>query len=141
MCSSDLDHLTIHQLIERQVRRTPRAIAVEDPKVRLTYEQWNRQANRWARRLIRAGVKKGDRVGLLMERNADAITAILAIWKAGAAYVPLDPAHPDARLALLVEDAGIRLAVCTASIRDRVPARVESTLFVNESFEIGRAHV
>ncbi|MFY0567371.1 amino acid adenylation domain-containing protein [Archangium lansingense] len=95
----------IPHLVEAQVRRTPEAVAVSAGSVRLTYRELDARANRLARYLRSLGVGPEVRVGLCVERNADMVVGMLAILKAGAAYVPLDPTYPRERLAFLLEDA------------------------------------
>ena len=81
-------------LFETQVARSPRAVALVFGTSTLTYEQLNADANRLARLLIREGVRPGDRVAFCLERSPLLVLGILAILKAGAVYVPLDPAYP-----------------------------------------------
>ena len=126
----------VHRVLERQVRRTPRAVAVESSTGVLTYDDLNRRANRWARKLVQLGVRGGDRVGILMDRNADQVTAIIAIWKAGAAYVPLDLSHPPSRLDWLIQDSRVRLVLSRDAVRDRVPSSVDA-IFTSERFADG----
>ncbi|WP_081615328.1 Pls/PosA family non-ribosomal peptide synthetase [Rhizobium freirei] len=76
-----------------------------------TYREMDAQANRFARLIIERGVKPGDRVALLLDRSADTYIAILAVMKAGAAFVPLAPAFPEERMALIVEDAGVSFVI------------------------------
>jgi amino acid adenylation domain-containing protein len=98
--------LTADRLVAMQAARAPEALAIAGPEARLTYGELNREANRLARRLSRLGVRRGDRVALALERSPELALAALAVWKAGAAYLPLDLAHPPERLAEVVEDAG-----------------------------------
>ncbi|MGH7634075.1 MAG: AMP-binding protein, partial [Gemmatimonadaceae bacterium] len=101
----------IHQLFEAQVERTPDAIAVVQDDVALTYGELNSQANRLAHRLIERGVCVGDQVATLFARSVPLVVAELAILKAGAAYVPLDPDAPMARQAWMVADCEARVVV------------------------------
>ena len=99
--------------------RQPQAEAVVDGSVRLTYGELNARANRLARLLQRRGVGPEVVVGLCLPRSADLITAILAVWKAGGAYLPLDPAYSqDAqqRLQFIVQDAGASLVVTDSTL-------------------------
>jgi amino acid adenylation domain-containing protein len=86
------------QLFEQQVESTPDAIAVVFADKQLTYQQLNSRANRWARHLVELGVGAETVVALMCDRNLDFLTAMLAIFKAGGAYLPLSPDHPAERL-------------------------------------------
>ncbi|HYG63624.1 MAG TPA: amino acid adenylation domain-containing protein, partial [Thermoanaerobaculia bacterium] len=95
----------VHRLFEAQAERTPGDVAVVFGGEELTYAELDRRAGRLAGRLRALGVGAEARVGLLLRRSVDLVAAILAVWKAGGAYVPLDPGLPQARLAMMVEDA------------------------------------
>jgi amino acid adenylation domain-containing protein len=99
------DGSLIHQLCEAQAARTPDAPAVAHAGRTLSYRELNEQANQVAHHLLSLGVGPGALVGVLMERSPEMIVALLGILKAGAAYVPLDPAYPQQRLAFMLEDA------------------------------------
>jgi len=96
---------SLHNLIEAQVERTPEAIAVAHEGISISYQELNRRANRLAQYLIRAGISIDDRVGVCMERSIEMVVALLGILKAGAAYLPIDPAYPVDRISYLLEDA------------------------------------
>jgi amino acid adenylation domain-containing protein len=100
------------QLFEAQAERTPDAVAVAYGEIRLTYEQLNRRANSAARRLGEQGVTSGTVVALLAERGVDFLTSVLAVFKAGGAYLPLDPRGPARRLALVLGQSGAPLVLC-----------------------------
>ncbi|MEU6189635.1 amino acid adenylation domain-containing protein [Nocardia sp. NPDC047038] len=102
---------TLHGLVERQARRTPDAVALLDGARQLTYRQLGVRAHRLARRLHAIGVRPEDRVAVLLPRSMESVVATLAVLEAGAVYVPLDPAHPEVRLAELITDAGPRCVV------------------------------
>jgi amino acid adenylation domain-containing protein len=85
------------QLFEQQVAATPNAVAVVFKNQQLTYQQLNDRANRWAKYLVELGVAAESIVALMGDRNIDFLTAILAVFKAGGAYLPLDPEHPPER--------------------------------------------
>ncbi len=95
----------IHELFEAQVRRTPGATALVHERETLSYGELNARANRLARHLVRLGVKPGDRVALCVERSPEMVAGVLAVLKAGAAFVPLDPAYPPERLRFMLEDS------------------------------------
>jgi amino acid adenylation domain-containing protein len=105
----DLPDLCVHQLFERQVERTPEAIALVFGNQQLSYGELNARANRLAHYLMARGVRRDDCVALLMERSPALVVALLAILKAGAAYVPLHNEQPSARHARMMADAGVRL--------------------------------
>ncbi|OYV74555.1 MAG: hypothetical protein B7Z74_02035 [Deltaproteobacteria bacterium 21-66-5] len=95
----------LHQLFEEQVARTPESVAVAFAGQRLTYAQLNAQANQLAHRLQALGVRPDVRVAICMEPCAEMLVAVLGVLKAGGAYLPLDPAYPQERLAFMLRDA------------------------------------
>ncbi len=109
--SADSETTSIHALVEAVAARDPRAVAVVAGSERLSYADLDRRANGLAHRLLADGVTPGDRVGLAIERSPEMVVAILGILKAGAAYVPLDPAYPEARNRALADDAGVSAVV------------------------------
>ena len=112
----------IHELVEEQVDRTPDAVAVAQGETTLTYAELDRRANRLAHHLRSLGAAPDTLVGLCLERKPEMLVAMLAVHKAGAAYVPLDPAFPPERLAFMVADSGMPLLVTHAAVgRDRLP--------------------
>jgi amino acid adenylation domain-containing protein/non-ribosomal peptide synthase protein (TIGR01720 family) len=97
--------LLIHQLFEAQAARTPDAVAVVFGDEQMTYAELNARANRLARYLQRLGVGPETLVGVCMERSLELIVGLVGIFKAGGAYLPLDPSYPAERLAYMLEDA------------------------------------
>ena len=95
----------IHELFEAQVKRTPEATAVVFGDEKISYGELNRRANRWAHYLRTKGVRPEKRVGICTERSVEMIVGLLAVLKAGAAYVPLDPEYPEERLKYMVKDS------------------------------------
>ena len=95
----------VHRWIEAQVERTPEAIAVIDGARRMTFRELDAAANRVAHRLGADGVGPGDRVGIACPRSAEMIVLVLGTMKAGAAYLPVDPAWPAARREVVLADA------------------------------------
>ncbi|SAK79874.1 non-ribosomal peptide synthetase [Caballeronia pedi] len=114
------DEQCIHQLVERQVVRTPDAIALASENQSLTYAQLDVRANQLAHQLIASGVGPEARVALCVKRGPDFVIALLAILKAGAAYVPLDPAYPGERLAYMLRDASPILLIADAAGREAI---------------------
>ncbi len=105
------DHPTALALFETAAALHPGRAAVEDGATTLSYADLDRRAARLARRLRAAGLRPGDRVGLHRTRCADLAVGMIAAWKAGAAYLCLDPTLPAARLRLLAEDSAVRVVV------------------------------
>lgn len=113
---------TIAQLFQEQVARSPRATALTFGARHLSYAELDAAANRLARRLGRAGVGPGTLVAVCLDRSAELIVALLAILKAGAAYVSLDPGYPDDRLAFMLRDTAAPVVLTHAPRRDRLEA-------------------
>jgi amino acid adenylation domain-containing protein len=122
--------LLLHQLIERQADLRPEAPAVEYQDVRFTYGELESRANQLAWTLREMGVQPDTRVGLCVERSADMIIAMLGVLKAGAAYVPLDPAHPRERLAFMLRDSGARVLLTQERLLGHLPETPENTVRV-----------
>ncbi|OLO99298.1 non-ribosomal peptide synthetase [Mycolicibacterium porcinum] len=115
-----LEAASIPELFAEQVARTPEAVAITFDDTSLTYHELDLASTRLAHLLIGKGAGPGSRVALLLPRSIKAVTAILAVLKAGAAYVPIDPAHPDARMKYMIEDAGPIAVVTTGELVDRL---------------------
>jgi amino acid adenylation domain-containing protein len=111
-------NVLIHELFEEQAVRSPDAIALVFEGQSLTYGQLNSRANRLARYLLESEVSAETLVGVCMERGIDLITSILAIFKAGAVYMPLDPGYPESRLRFMLEDTGVRLVLTHRRLAD-----------------------
>ncbi|MER7707473.1 amino acid adenylation domain-containing protein [Kitasatospora sp. NPDC097605] len=132
MNSAALAAPTVPELFACQAERTPDAVAVVDGDRTLTYRRLDELAGRLAGRLIGRGVRRGDRVAVLMERSADLVVTLLAVWKAGAAYVPVDATHPARRVAFVVADSGASLVACSAAAAGGVPEGAESIVVTDE---------
>lgn len=108
----------IHQLFEAQVERSPTAVALQHGVEQLTYAELNEHANRLAHFLRAEGIGAEAIVGICMERTPDLVVALLAVLKAGAAYVPLDPAYPRERLTFMLQDARAALVLAHGRWRE-----------------------
>ncbi|HEX4954999.1 MAG TPA: amino acid adenylation domain-containing protein [Thermoanaerobaculia bacterium] len=114
----------VPERIAERARRGPERVAVVGGDEHWSYGELWRQAGRVAAGLRRAGVGTEDLVGLHLERGAHLLAVLLGVWRAGAAYLPLDPAYPAERLAFMVEDSGCRLLVSQGgALGTGVPAR------------------
>jgi amino acid adenylation domain-containing protein len=94
-----------HRLFEQQVVLTPDSVALVFDSQSLTYQQLNERANQLARQLIELGVRPESLVAILMKRSTEMVVSLLAVLKAGAAYLPLDSSYPAQRLSFMLEDA------------------------------------
>jgi amino acid adenylation domain-containing protein len=122
----------VHELFETQAAKSPSAVALECGEVHMSYGELNHQANLLAARLEEAGARPGAVVGLCLERSMELIIGLLAILKTGAAYLPLDPANPKARNAIMLEDAQAGLALTRKTLHDAIPLRGEQILCVDD---------
>jgi amino acid adenylation domain-containing protein/non-ribosomal peptide synthase protein (TIGR01720 family) len=108
----------IHQLIAEQAEKTPESIAVVFGDQSITYQELNDKADSLAGYLQSFGVKPEERIGILTERSIEMLVGIVAILKAGAAYVPLDPAYPKERIAFMIGDSQIKVLVTQKHLRE-----------------------
>ncbi len=117
----EIPALCLHQLFEQQVERTPEAVAVYNQQSSYSYGELERRANQLSHYLIELGVGVDQLVGISFERQPDMLVAILAILKAGAGYVPLDPEYPEERLQHMIQDSGIKVLVTQEKLREGLP--------------------
>ena len=117
----EVPEVTLTELFEEQVKKTPGAVAVVYEGEEVTYEELNRRANQLAHYLVELGVGPEVRVGLCVERSVEMVVGLLGILKAGGAYVPLDPEYPVERLRFMVEDAQARMVITQSQLRGRLP--------------------
>ena len=119
---------TLPALFERQAARVPGATAVVFQGTALTYAELNARANRLAHHLIARGAGPERFVALALPRSHEQVVALLAILKAGAAYVPLDIEHPPQRLAVMLRDAGALCVISDGATRARLPEETPAVL-------------
>ena len=112
--------VSIPALFAAQVTRAPEAVAISYGEHSWTYREVDEAANRLAHLLAAHGVGPGQRVALLLPRSAEAIVAMLGVLKTGAAYVPVDPGHPDARIGFVLADAAPVAVLTTSGLRSRL---------------------
>lgn len=122
----------VSDLIAGQAARTPDRVAVVGSDASLTYAELDTAANRLAHLLGSHGVRPGARVALCLERTSTLVVAILGALKAGAAYLPLHPDHPPARLAFQLADAGAGVVLTSTALAQRVPASAAEVLCLDE---------
>ena len=125
----------IHQLFEAQVERTPDAVAVVFENEKVTYAELNRRANQLAHHLQSVGVRPETLVGICVERSIEMVVGLLGILKAGGAYVPLDPSYPTQRLALMLEDSGVKVLLTQQHLLKALPTRAATIVCVDKDRE------
>ncbi|HEX6288830.1 MAG TPA: amino acid adenylation domain-containing protein [Herpetosiphonaceae bacterium] len=130
----------LHHLFEAQALRTPDAVAVICGDERLTYDVLNARANQLAWYLRQRGIAPDMRVGICMERSSSMVVGLLGILKAGAAYVPLDPAYPQERLRLMLDDAQVEAVITEQPLVERLSATAVFVLCLDTSQEIVSAY-
>ncbi|MET4656756.1 amino acid adenylation domain-containing protein [Streptomyces sp. PvP037] len=115
-------------LFTAQAARLPEAVALVGAGVELSYGEVEARSNQWARHLIAAGVGPESVVALVLERSPDLLVAILAVLKAGGAYLPIDPDQPAERVAFMIEDAAPVLVLDESALRARAGDRADSAV-------------
>src|SRR5882724_7523481 len=114
--------LFAHQLFEAWARLTPHRVAVQAEEQQLTYAELNVRANQLAHYLLSCGAGNETLVAISLERSVDTVVAILAVLKAGAGYLPLDPTYPRARLSFMEQDARPRFLITREGTRRETAA-------------------
>jgi len=123
----------VQSLFEQQVTRMPGRQAIRFEERSLTYGQIEVRANRLAHLLQSRGVGRGTLVGICLERSPDMVAAMLAVLKAGGAYLPLDPAFPASRLEFMVDDSRLALVISQTQLADRHGCADGKTLNLDEN--------
>ncbi|WP_122857154.1 non-ribosomal peptide synthetase, partial [Pseudomonas viridiflava] len=112
---------TVHAIIEARAASAPESVAAQVGERRLNYGELNLRANALAHHLISLGVRADDRVAVMARRGLDTLVAMLAVLKSGAGYVPVDPSHPDERIAYLLSDSAPKVVLTQQALLARVP--------------------
>lgn len=115
-------------LFRRQVERAPDATAVTAGDRVWSYAELDQWSGRLARALTDRGVRRGDRVGVVLERSAEVLAAWLGAWKAGAAFVPVDPGYPADRVEFMLADSAVAAVVCRVETSGVVPTGYQQIL-------------
>jgi amino acid adenylation domain-containing protein len=137
----DVAPATVHGRFAVQAARTPDRVAAAGEDRSLTFAELDLRANGLARRLVERGVRPDARVGLCLEREPELLVGILGILKAGAAFVPVDPAHPAERIAYLLEDSGASLVVTDPALGARLPVSADRLVHVGAADSTGEGAV
>jgi amino acid adenylation domain-containing protein len=122
----------IHQLFEYQAAKNPNSIAVVFGHQNITYGKLNQRANQLANYLISQGVKADMLVGICIERSIDLIVGLLAVLKAGGAYLPIDLSYPQERLEFMMDDANASIMLTQKSLTDRIPHSKAKNVYLDD---------
>ena len=125
----------VHDIVQSHAELTPDAVAAVYEEQAITYGELNRCANQLANYLRRHGAGPDVLIGLYIERSVEMVIAWLAVLKAGAAYVPIDPAYPSDRVGLMLRDADAPICLTQASLKDRLPVGGISILCLDTDWE------
>src|SRR5262249_31646868 len=116
--------VSLVDLFDGQVARSPGGVAVVDERVEWSYRELAAASDRVAAGLVGCGVGRGDLVGVVMERSVELAAGLLGVLRAGAGWVPVDTGLPVARVEQVLADAGVAVVVCSAVTRGVVPVGV-----------------
>ncbi len=130
--ATDVATPCVHVTFAEHAARQPDAVAVVHDERTVTYRALDRASNRVARHLLRLGVTRGALVGCFLERSVETAVALLGIWKARAAYLPLDPAYPVERLRFMIGDARPAVVLAQRHLVPRVPATSAPVLAIDD---------
>ena len=125
----------LHHVFERGCDRHPDRIALECGDQRLTYRELDERANRLAHHLRGLGIGSGRRVAILLQRSVETYVALLAVGKAGAAFVPIDPESPPDRIAYIAQDSAVDLLLTSPELIDRTAGLDRLALLVGECLD------
>lgn len=128
----------LHRLIEHQAYINPNNIAVECGEKTITYEQLNGKANQLAQLLIENGVGADVLVGVAHHKSCQLVVSMLAVLKAGGAYLPIDPSYPDERIKYMVKDSGIKLIITDSKVCEKLHGGGASLLITDDDMVVAR---
>ncbi|MFD7663921.1 amino acid adenylation domain-containing protein [Streptomyces sp. NPDC059788] len=131
--------VSVPELFARRVVSAPDAVAVVDGWRTVQYGELDRESDRLAVYLGGLGVGRGERVAVVLERSAELVVALLGVWKAGAAYVPVDAGYPAERVAFMLGDCGPAVVLCTEATRSAVPADAAGRVVVLDDPQVRTA--
>ena len=128
--------LGVHELFERQVERTPDALAVVFENQQLTYHELNLRANQLAHYLRKRNVGPEALIGICLDRSLEMVVGLLGILKAGGAYLPLDPEHPPDRLAFMLEDAQVSVLLTKRGLLEKLPEQSAKVVYLDSDWDV-----
>ncbi len=133
---ADYAPVPVHQLMERQLALRGDGDALVCGGDTLSHAAMHAAANRLAHHLISIGVGAESRVGVALERGVDMIVALLAVFKAGGALVPIDPAYPRERIAYILDDAAVSCMLTHSALRERLPAPAHGVTILTDTLDL-----
>ncbi len=126
-------NICIHTLFEQQAKKTPQKIALAFEDQQLTYQELNKKASHLAGFLQQKGLKRGDKIGIYLERSAEMLISLLAVLKLGGIYVPLDPINPEERLRVILEDVAATFLLTHQPLKNRSLEFEGTVIFYEET--------
>ncbi|PHS16283.1 MAG: hypothetical protein COA78_04060 [Blastopirellula sp.] len=126
-----------HELFEEQVTKNPNNLAISFGSNKLTYDELNRKANKLARYLLRLGLKPDTPVGICTHRSLEMLVGLLAIVKAGGAYLPIDPNYPANRIRYMLEDSKLEILLCQSDLTEQLPILEQEIVFLDTEIVSG----
>jgi amino acid adenylation domain-containing protein len=126
---------SVNRLIEKHAAEKPDGVAVDFLGDTLSYGELNGRANQLARHLAHLGAAREARVVICIDRSLELTVGLLGILKSGAAFVPLDPAHPTERLAMMMADSGATILITTGSIAERFAGRIRHVIRLDSDWQ------
>lgn len=121
--ATEVPETDLSDMFAERVARAPDAVAVVSDEVRLTYAELDERANRLAHHLTSLGIGPESVVAVAMSRGVDLIVALVAVWKAGAAYLPIDTAYPADRIRFMLADSHAAVLLGQEELLDELPVR------------------
>jgi len=134
--TQDSEAHCFQQLFEKQVAQTSQARALEFAREGMSYDDLNRRANQLAHYLRESGVRPDTLVAILLERSAEMVVALIAVLKAGGAYLPLDPSYPRERLAFMLKDANAKVVLTESRLTGLLPEIGATIICLDQCHEV-----
>jgi len=128
---------TLHRLFEEQVERTPGNIAAVYEEKQLSYRELNIKANKLARHIKRYCTEENFVVGIMTEKSLEMLVGILAVLKAGGAYLPIDPSYPQERIGYMLEDSRVKLLMVQEGLKAKIETAAEKIVLEDEAIYQG----
>jgi non-ribosomal peptide synthetase component F len=128
--------LCLYELFAQQARQHPDRVAVVAGDRQMSYGELHQRSNQLARYLQKRGLGTEVLVGLMVSRTPDLLVAIMGVWKAGGAYIPLDPIYPKNRISTILEDNSARLLLTDEALKDTLPESAAERIYVDTDWSL-----